>query len=114
MAKALLAEGALGYVSVDEGRRNQHLRRILTRAPKMRRSAISRTLAGLLLTATGIARAQQVATHENHGAHEEAPAPRLGEIDFPTAASPGSHPEFVHGVLLMHNFHYPAAAAAFR
>jgi len=80
----------------------------------MRRSAISRTLAGLLFTAAGIARAQQVATHENHGAHEEAPAPRLGEIDFPTAASPGSHPEFVHGVLLMHNFHYPAAAAAFR
>ena len=80
----------------------------------MRRSAISRTLAGLLLTAAGIARAQQVATHENHGAQEEAPAPRLGEIDFPTSASPASHIAFVRGVLLMHNFHYPAAAEAFR
>jgi tetratricopeptide (TPR) repeat protein len=80
----------------------------------MTRSTISRTLACLLLTSAGLARAQQAATHENHGAHEEAPAPRLGEIDFPTSASPASHTAFVRGVLLMHNFHYPAAAEAFR
>ena len=86
-----------------------------TRARKMSRSTIVRTLSGLLLTSAGLARGQQAATHENHGAHEEAPAtPRLGEIDFPTSASPAAHAAFVHGVLLMHNFHYPAAADAFR
>jgi tetratricopeptide (TPR) repeat protein len=40
--------------------------------------------------------------------------PRLGEIDFPTSASPAAHAAFVRGVLLLHNFHYGPAAAAFR
>jgi tetratricopeptide (TPR) repeat protein len=80
----------------------------------MSRSTIVRTLAALLLTTAGLARAQQ-ATHETHGAHEEAPAaPRLGEIDFPTSASPAAHAAFVRGVLFMHNFHYPQAAERFR
>ncbi|MDQ6769969.1 MAG: hypothetical protein M3Z54_08280 [Gemmatimonadota bacterium] len=61
-----------------------------------------------------MAPAQQATIHENHGVHEEAPAPRLGEIDFPTSASPAAHAAFVRGVLFMHNFHYPQAADAFR
>jgi tetratricopeptide (TPR) repeat protein len=40
--------------------------------------------------------------------------PRLGEIDFPTSATPAAHAAFVRGVLLLHNFHYGPAAAAFR
>jgi len=72
-------------------------------------------MVALLLATTGVARAQEAATHENHGAHEEpATAARLGEIDFPTSASPAAHTAFVRGVLLMHNFHYGPAAQAFR
>src|SRR4051812_42061119 len=41
-------------------------------------------------------------------------ASRLGEIDFPTSATPAAHAAFVRGVLLLHNFHYGPAAAAFR
>ena len=81
----------------------------------MSRSIVAPALVALLLTATGFARAQQAATRENHGAHEEsATTPRLGEIDFPTSASPAAHTAFVRGVLLMHNFHYGPAAEAFR
>lgn len=72
-------------------------------------------LVALALTSAGLAGAQQVATHEEHRGHDESPStPRLGEIDFPTSASPAAHVQFVRGVLLMHNFHYPAAAEAFR
>ncbi len=52
-------------------------------------------------------------THAGHEAPDPS-APVLGEISFPTDASPASHTAFVRGVLLMHNFHYPRAAAAFR
>jgi tetratricopeptide (TPR) repeat protein len=41
-------------------------------------------------------------------------APVLGSIDFPTKANAASHKAFIRGVLLMHNFHYPQAAAQFR
>ncbi len=81
----------------------------------MTRMTIAPAVAALVLATAGLARAQQAVTHENHGAHDEAPpTPRLGEIDFPTSASPSAHAAFVRGVLLMHNFHYPAAAEAFR
>jgi hypothetical protein len=56
--------------------------------------------------------AQQPTTHDHDG---PPPAPRLGEISFPTTStSPAAHAAFVTGVLLMHNFHYPRAADAFR
>ncbi|HEY8833431.1 MAG TPA: hypothetical protein VIM21_13090 [Gemmatimonadaceae bacterium] len=80
----------------------------------MSRSTISRTLACLLFTSAGLARAQHAATHDNHANNEMPATPRLGEIDFPTSASVPSHAAFVRGVLLLHNFHYPAAADAFR
>ena len=43
-----------------------------------------------------------------------AQVPRLGAIDFPTSASPDAQREFVIGVLYLHSFEYPSAAAAFR
>ncbi|MDQ6690797.1 MAG: hypothetical protein M3Z18_09845 [Gemmatimonadota bacterium] len=71
-------------------------------------------LFAFLLTVTRSALAQQATSHENHAGHDEALTPRLGEIDFPTSASPAAHAAFVRGVLFMHNFHYPQAADAFR
>jgi tetratricopeptide (TPR) repeat protein len=41
-------------------------------------------------------------------------APRLGRLTFATSATPAAHAAFVRGVLYLHNFHYPQAAAAFR
>ncbi len=41
-------------------------------------------------------------------------APQLGRIDFPASATPEAHREFVTGVLWMHSFEYPRAAAAFQ
>jgi tetratricopeptide (TPR) repeat protein len=38
----------------------------------------------------------------------------LGEIDFPTSATPAAHPLFERGVLYLHNFHYTEAAQAFQ
>ncbi len=57
-----------------------------------------------------------------HDAHRPTPATvadststkRLGEIHFPTSASPEAHAEFERGVLYLHNFHYRSALAAFR
>lgn len=54
----------------------------------------------------------------HHDSHHEiassAAAPRLGHVVFPTAAAPAAHREFILGILYLHNFHYPQAAAAFR
>ena len=41
-------------------------------------------------------------------------AQELGTISFPTSASAAAQAEFVRGVLWLHNFGYPPAAAAFR
>ena len=41
-------------------------------------------------------------------------ATRLGVISFPTSGSPAAQPHFIRGVLLMHSFEYPDAAAEFR
>ena len=38
----------------------------------------------------------------------------LGEIDFPTSGSPEAQQPFLRGVLLLHNFEYDDAQAAFR
>lgn len=40
--------------------------------------------------------------------------PRLGRIDFPVTAGAAAHAEFVTGVLWLHSFEYPRAAAAFQ
>ncbi|MGH7653300.1 MAG: hypothetical protein ACREN6_01430 [Gemmatimonadaceae bacterium] len=40
--------------------------------------------------------------------------PRLGTIDFPTSAGAKAQAEFIAGVLYMHSFEYPSAAAAFK
>lgn len=54
----------------------------------------------------------------HHDAHHEAAhsgiEPRLGHLTFATSASPAAHRAFTRGMLYMHNFHYPQAAAAFR
>jgi tetratricopeptide (TPR) repeat protein len=57
-----------------------------------------------------------VAAQESHAGHgkPDASAPVLGTIDFPATGSTASHDAFIRGVLLMHNFHYPEAAEAFR
>lgn len=41
-------------------------------------------------------------------------APRLGHIEFPVTAEGEAHREFITGVLWMHSFEYPRAAAAFQ
>jgi len=41
-------------------------------------------------------------------------APALGEIHFPTSGSPNAQPHFIQGVLLLHNFEYDDARAAFQ
>ena len=41
-------------------------------------------------------------------------ASSLGEIDFPTSGSPEAQRPFLRGVLLLHNFEYDDAQAAFR
>ncbi|MEO7039598.1 MAG: hypothetical protein ABI446_09075 [Gemmatimonadaceae bacterium] len=54
----------------------------------------------------------------HHDMHHDAalpgPEPRLGSITFVTSANPAAHRAFIRGMLFMHNFHYPQAAAAFR
>ena len=49
-----------------------------------------------------------------HDASPTRPEPRLGQIVFGTSASPAAHRAFIRGMLYLHNFHYPQAAAAFR
>ncbi|MGH7702148.1 MAG: tetratricopeptide repeat protein, partial [Gemmatimonadales bacterium] len=39
---------------------------------------------------------------------------QLGHISFPNSGSAEAQPQFIRGVLLLHNFQYPEAAAAFR
>ncbi len=55
------------------------------------------------------------AHHEtHHDASRPSEEPRLGHLVFATSASPAAHRAFVRGMLYLHNFHYPQAAAAFR
>jgi len=56
------------------------------------------------------------ATHGGHAAPTVAAGvpERLGEISFPTSAKGPAAVAFQHGVLYLHNFHYPQAAAEFR
>ena len=44
----------------------------------------------------------------------QAQEPRLGTIDFPTAATPAAQAAFVRGVLYLHSFEYASGAAAFQ
>src|SRR5215471_6407503 len=46
--------------------------------------------------------------------HASATVERLGEIHFPTSARGDAGAAFEKGVLYLHNFHYPQAAAAFQ
>jgi tetratricopeptide (TPR) repeat protein len=39
---------------------------------------------------------------------------QLGKISFPNSGSAEAQPQFIRGVLLLHNFHYDQAAGAFR
>src|SRR3569832_531123 len=50
-------------------------------------------------------------SHESAAAEQ---APRLGHLVFVTSASPQAYVAFIRGMLYLHNFHYPQAAAAFR
>ncbi|HEY7767569.1 tetratricopeptide repeat protein [Longimicrobium sp.] len=57
------------------------------------------------------------AQHAGHGAEARAAdgsAGGLGAIHFATRAAPAAQAEFTRGVLLLHNFHYPEAIAAFK
>ncbi|HEY2804348.1 MAG TPA: hypothetical protein VGI92_00660 [Gemmatimonadales bacterium] len=40
--------------------------------------------------------------------------PKLGTISFPTSGAAAAQPAFIRGVLYLHSFEYPSAAAAFR
>ncbi len=44
----------------------------------------------------------------------QAQGSRLGTLRFPNSGAPGAQRPFIRGVLLLHSFEYPAAAAAFR
>lgn len=44
----------------------------------------------------------------------QSPPPRLGTLEFPVTAGPEAYQEFRTGVLWMHSFEYPRAAAAFQ
>jgi tetratricopeptide (TPR) repeat protein len=60
--------------------------------------------------------APAAAQHAGHGAQARAAdgsAGGLGFIHFPTRAAPAANAEFTRGVLLLHNFHYDEAVAAF-
>lgn len=72
---------------------------------------MKRILSAALLAV--LASAPLRAQHEGHGAGTPA-GTGLGEIDFPTSTAPAARPAFVRGVLYLHNFHYPQAAAAFQ
>src|SRR5690348_7510436 len=49
------------------------------------------------------------------GSAQTKPDARLGSIDFPSSArSPEARSHFIRGVLLLHSFEYPEAAAEFR
>ena len=50
----------------------------------------------------------------NRSGSRKTTASSLGEIDFPTSGSPEAQPAFLRGVLLLHNFEYDDAQAAFR
>ncbi|MEO6209474.1 MAG: hypothetical protein ABIQ10_05030 [Gemmatimonadaceae bacterium] len=54
----------------------------------------------------------------HHDAHVKASLtgiePRRGQISFATSANPAAHRAFIRGMLYLHNFHYPQAAASFR
>ncbi|HEV7705095.1 MAG TPA: hypothetical protein VGO46_12425, partial [Gemmatimonadaceae bacterium] len=53
--------------------------------------------------------------HEmSHAASPPLAEPRLGALTFATSATPAAHAAFLRGMLYLHNFHYPQAAAAFR
>lgn len=67
----------------------------------------------LALPATAVS-AQAVPMPMSHDMADSSRGPVLGEIDFPTKANAASHRAFIRGVLLMHNFHYPQAAAEFQ
>jgi len=69
-------------------------------------------LAAVLLLLVPVALGAQAGGHGH--ADPADTVPRLGEIDFPTSATPAANAAFVRGVLLLHNFHYGPAAAAFR
>ncbi|MBA3646610.1 MAG: hypothetical protein H0W63_10590, partial [Gemmatimonadaceae bacterium] len=66
-----------------------------------------------LLVIAHLAAAQGVPMPMSHEMPDTARAAVLGTISFPTKANPASHAAFIRGVLLMHNFHYPEAAAEF-
>jgi len=64
--------------------------------------------------ALGAARALEHAHGDAAAAPSATPASGFGEIHFATSATPAAHAAFERGVLYLHNFHYPQAAAAFR
>jgi dienelactone hydrolase len=68
----------------------------------------------LLLLAAPLAAQSPHAGHEAPPAARADVAERLGEIRFPTSARGGAAAAFQRGVLYLHNFHYPQAAASFR
>ena len=72
----------------------------------------SRFCGMLAFVIASVAGAQATESHHEHDA--AAPLPKFGEIDFPTSATAAAHDAFVRGVLLLHNFHYPAAAESFK
>ena len=50
----------------------------------------------------------------NRASSHKTSASSLGEIDFPTSGSPEAQQSFLRGVLLLHNFEYDDAQAAFQ
>ena len=74
----------------------------------------SRVLAIAIGLAIATPTTRVLAQHAEHGAAARADSSGLGHIDFPTSAAPAARARFVRGVLLLHNFEYAQALAAFR
>jgi tetratricopeptide (TPR) repeat protein len=64
----------------------------------------------LLCATPRAARAQE----HDHGHDDGSMVPGLGSVAFANSGSPAAQPAFLRGLALMHNFHYPEAATAFR
>jgi len=82
----------------------------------IRSSSVVSASAAVLAVAVLLSGAASLSAQSASHAHPDPvdTVPQLGAIDFPTSATPAAHAAFVRGVLLLHNFHYGPAAAAFR
>lgn len=74
---------------------------------------MGRCLIVAVALATASLSAATAAQHADHAASRATPR-QLGTVDFPNSGNAAAQGPFLEGVKLLHNFHYEAAADAFR